>query len=323
LSLHDLSLHRALVLLAVLVGLAAAAITAARLLGGGTHTPLPQLAAMAFWAIPLWLLVALLLVLGRAWPLLAVPVLVLGLHGWWLAPSLTGRLAAAGPGMLLRVLSFNALNGTADPAAIASAVRHERVDVLVLIELTPELEVRLDPLVRGGLPSSNLAASGGASGAGIWSNQPLQALPPQPGTTFATPRALLSTPDGGRLTVTAVHPMSPRFGTVRLWRRDLTLVGDAVRGVQGPQVVAGDFNAGRDHIRFRRLLDEGLVDAADVRGRSGWPGFTWPADTRGPALTRIDHVLVTPGMVGVRDVRTLRLPGSDHLAVLAALVVRV
>jgi endonuclease/exonuclease/phosphatase (EEP) superfamily protein YafD len=52
----------------------------------------------------------------------------------------------------------------------------------------------------------------------------------------------------------------------------------AIEQTRGPQVVAGDLNATRDHAPFRRLLDAGLVDAADAQGWSAWPGMTWPAD---------------------------------------------
>jgi endonuclease/exonuclease/phosphatase family metal-dependent hydrolase len=84
-------------------------------------------------------------------------------------------------------------------------------------------------------------------------------------------------------------------------------------------VVLGDFNADRDHAPFRRLLDTGLRDAHDERGRG--LARTFPSWL--PVL-HLDHVLVRDGngaRVVVRDVREVRLPGSDHLTVVTDLAV--
>lgn len=323
---------------AVLVALPALAITAARLLGGGMHTPLPQLAAMSFWAIPLWLVAFGLLLLARAWPALAVPVLALALHGYWVMPTFSGTPIVDGTqasggaqasggtqasgGQVLRVLSFNAHLGEADPAAIAAAARQQRVDLLIVVELTGELQQQLGPLLAPDFGYSSGTGRFGPAGTGMWSRRPLTELPPQEGTTFGTVRARLDLGGDRTVAVTAVHTVSPRPGQVQRWLRDLALIRQTASSTEGQQIIAGDFNAGRDHRAFRELLDVPLADAADVRGRAGWPGFTWPADRPGPPLTRIDHVLVTPGSVGASGVQTLRLPGSDHLAVLATLVVR-
>lgn len=308
-------------MLATLLALAAAPITVARVLGGGWHSPVPQLASLALWVVPVWLLAALLLVLSRSWLLLAVPVLALVLHAVWLLPTLTGPRAPDGEGRTLQVLTVNAHLGLADPEGILAAVRRHRVDVLVVVELTSELQASLAPLLASELPFTSATGRGGPAGSGIWARQQLDQMPPQPGTTFVTPRGRLNL-DGTEVTVTAVHTVSPRVGQVQRWQGDLALIRQTVDAQPGPQLVLGDFNAGRDHAGFRRLLDVGLVDAADMRGRTGWPGFTWPADQPGPPFTMLDHVLVTPDLFGVRAVRTLQLPDTDHLAVLATLVVR-
>jgi len=86
----------------------------------------------------------------------------------------------------------------------------------------------------------------------------------------------------------------------------------------GPQIVAGDFNASRDHRPFRDILAAGFADSADIARRRPWPGFTWPADRRWPPLMRLDHILVSPG-IRVSEARTVKIPGTDHRAVLAVL----
>jgi endonuclease/exonuclease/phosphatase family metal-dependent hydrolase len=85
-------------------------------------------------------------------------------------------------------------------------------------------------------------------------------------------------------------------------------------------VVAGDFNADRDHAAFRGLLDAGLTDVHDALGR----GLARTFPTGMPVL-QLDHVLVRDGAGGrltPLEVREVRVPGSDHLGVLADLAVQ-
>ena len=86
----------------------------------------------------------------------------------------------------------------------------------------------------------------------------------------------------------------------------------------GPQLVAGDFNASRDHRPFRELLAAGLVDCADVSQNRSRPGFTGPAKGRALPVMRLDHVLV-PRTATVPMTRTVRIPGTDHHGVLAVI----
>ena len=84
------------------------------------------------------------------------------------------------------------------------------------------------------------------------------------------------------------------------------------------QILAGDFNATLDHSEFRALLDRGYLDAADAAGE-GWTP-TWPAppkQRRALPLT-IDHILVDR-RVRVEKVTVVRIPRSDHRAVIAVL----
>jgi endonuclease/exonuclease/phosphatase family metal-dependent hydrolase len=89
-------------------------------------------------------------------------------------------------------------------------------------------------------------------------------------------------------------------------------------GADGLRILAGDFNGTLDHREMRRLLDAGYHDAADATGQGLRP--TWPTrhGLPAPPLT-IDHVLVDP-RVRVRSVRVRDIPGSDHRAVVAELV---
>ena len=106
-------------------------------------------------------------------------------------------------------------------------------------------------------------------------------------------------------------------GYARAWRRELAVLRQTLAAVDGPQLVAGDFNAARDHRPFRELLAAGLVDCADVSQNRSWPGFTWPAEGRALPVMRLDHVLVSRTAT-VRMTRAIRVPRTDHRGVLAA-----
>jgi endonuclease/exonuclease/phosphatase family metal-dependent hydrolase len=103
-----------------------------------------------------------------------------------------------------------------------------------------------------------------------------------------------------------------------MWQRELALIRQALATVDGPQVVAGDFNASRDHRPFRDLLAAGFLDCADSSQNRSWPGFTWPAARGRLPVMRLDHVLVSRTAT-VRMTRVIRLPRTDHHGVLAAI----
>jgi endonuclease/exonuclease/phosphatase (EEP) superfamily protein YafD len=257
--------------------------------------------------------------------------------GWWLAGLLALPAAALAAGQLprrrpparrdqgvptaagLRILTLNALFGGADPAAVVDAIRRLRVDVLAVQELTPGLVSGLAQAgLSGLLPFRHAEPDPGAAGAGLWSRWELTPLPPAGGMLFVAPSARI-TVAGRPVVLRAVHPVAPIMGRQRDWHRDLGRLREAmVAAADGPQVVAGDFNASRDHRPFRDLLAAGFADSADIARQRPWPGFTWPANRRWPPVMRLDHILVSPG-IAVSEARTVKIPGTDHRAVLAVL----
>ena len=93
--------------------------------------------------------------------------------------------------------------------------------------------------------------------------------------------------------------------------------------LDGPVVLAGDFNATMDHRWMRELVGRGFDDAV-VQARSRWQP-TWPSagevsvlGLRPPSLLQLDHVLVNRGL-RARGTMSLTIPGTDHRAVLAVL----
>lgn len=138
--------------------------------------------------------------------------------------------------------------------------------------------------------------------------------------------AAVSTPDQEAVSVTLngaaavlvpVDAPGPQAG-VGLWNDALDLVGQvSARAAQGglPVIVAGDFNATREHLPVRRLVGDGLlVDAAAASG-SGWIP-TFPADRWHPAVIQIDHVLVSPSLEVAR-VEAMRVGDNAHMGLVA------
>jgi endonuclease/exonuclease/phosphatase (EEP) superfamily protein YafD len=305
----------------------------ARLVGGYPPNPVPELAALAPLAV-VPAVAAVIVAAFAAWwlaVLLAIPAAVLVM---WQMPPLRRPRSRAAPSrgtasamtaFRLRLFTLNALGGAADPAAVLQILRQYDVDVLSVQELTPAM---VDRLAAAGLtevlPFSHLDARPGPWGTGWWARWPLTPLEPVPGLRSAAPRARIDPPGGFPVTLTAVHPRAPVYlraplrGYGPAWRRELAVIRQTLAAVDGLQVVAGDFNATRDHRPFRELLTAGFVDCADVSQNRSWPGFTWPAEGRALPVMRLDHVLVSRTAT-VLMTRAIRVPHTDHRGVLAVI----
>ena len=231
--------------------------------------------------------------------------------------------AIAGPesearGPRLVVMTSNAYVGQADARAILRIAREHDVDVLSLQELRPELMRRLDRL--GALeqfPGRSVDPRAGASGSGVLSRRPLEAVEAAPNAKgHAQPEVVPRVPGAPPVWVKAVHPSPPISATEAAgWQEALAaLPGADARG--DVEIMAGDFNATLDHRELRALLDRGWVDAADSVGAG--LTWTWPAKRRRALPLTIDHVLVDR-QVRVEDVTVVNVPGSDHRAVIAQL----
>ena len=219
------------------------------------------------------------------------------------------------------VLTGNMRLGTADAESIVAAASRTRADVVALEELTPQAVARLKAAgLNNAYPYSQLAASPRAAGVGLWSDRPISTPRRYGGLVFNA--VSVSVVVGGNpsksLTVFATHMVAPWPGSTALWQHDLQSLGAILRSTHGPIVDAGDFNATLDHPQFRRLLSVADVkDSAQLAGNARIA--TFPADTALPPIIGIDHVLSRDAPAV--SVRTVRLPGSDHLGLVARLAV--
>lgn len=241
------------------------------------------------------------------------------------AGALGGGARAATPSAAtLNLVSFNILADQHSPDELMAWLAGGPADVLVLLEATPAWHSRLARL-KPVYPHSVLAVPredpspyhdgefAVRSGIAILSRRPLSDVrvfyPAGPFKPAVTAR--LAT-DGGDITIAAAHPKSPMTAS-GLAERDRYFRGlaDALAVVEGPLVVAGDFNATPYTPRFRGLVTRLRLDPPPLAPA------TFPA-LAGPFGLAIDHVLVR----GVRLERLDALPpmGSDHRGLLARLV---
>jgi endonuclease/exonuclease/phosphatase (EEP) superfamily protein YafD len=216
----------------------------------------------------------------------------------------------------LTVLAANVYLGSADPAGLIELVDRYRPDLLSVEELTPSFVAKMRWLgIERRLPYSVLMPRPGGRGGGLYGRYPLRRLAAQTHFAFRMPRAMLTLPDGRRLRAIAVHPPPPNMGYEN-WRRPLERLPSA--GTGPPWVLAGDFNSSLDQAEFREVLDSGYRDAGDATGKGLQP--TWPSSRVFPwGLMTIDHILADRRL-GIADYGVAALPGSDHRAIHAELV---
>jgi endonuclease/exonuclease/phosphatase (EEP) superfamily protein YafD len=226
-------------------------------------------------------------------------------------------------GRAFRVVSANLWHGRADAAAFARLVAALGADAVAVQELGP---AQADALARV-LPWGLLAPARDYSGMGIALRHPgaVRRIPLPCRDAHVAEVAATPGEDGDGLEVVNVHLMAPHvrplWRTLRTRRRQVRSLVDYLEGTAGRRrVLVGDLNATPLWPAYRRLAAR-LSDAAlEVARRQGTrPRPTWGPGPRARRLLRIDHVLVSG--VAVRDVHVVPIPGGDHHALVADLLV--
>ncbi len=222
----------------------------------------------------------------------------------------------------LRVMQANIYLGQADTADLARTVADRRIDVLTVVELTPDAVGRIDRSgLRARLPFVYLDPRDGGSGAGIYSRFPLTDRHALAGMEHANLRAVADVPGVGRRALYVLHPIPPYPEPAWKWDLELRRLAGALRAEQLPLIIGADFNSTYDHRRFRDLLSGSsspgspqLTDAAEHLGTG--IVATYPADRTIPPMLALDRVLTRAGPVPTSFV-AVDLPGSDHRGVVA------
>lgn len=288
------------------------------------------------WFILVGLLALVLALLSSKWFTALLMIICLAVNISWQYPFYSGEgdlpdralkaVTAESPDRAddtARVMTMNVYKGRADADAIVKAVRDNRVEVLALQETTAPF---LDRLHQAGilkyLPYEQTASADKKYGNGLWTAAPMESPAKDDVNSVASQMPAGYVPfSGGRTRVrfVSVHTTSPTKGYWSMWKRSLGEVGN-LKGHQDTRyVLLGDFNATWDHAPFRDLLGDRFQDAARQAGHGMTP--TWPADRTGvPRLVAIDHIVVDKG-IRAGQLKTLKIAGSDHDALLGTLVV--
>jgi endonuclease/exonuclease/phosphatase (EEP) superfamily protein YafD len=235
--------------------------------------------------------------------------------GALLVPRLLSEEQPPADGDRLRIMSLNLYLGRADAHTVVRIAREQKIDVLVLPELTQQEDAALS---REGLedllPNRVYDTDTSGSGTAVLSSLPLRQIVLMDETTLAQPSMVVDLPGNDDVELTAVH-IQPgvRSGTAATWRREL---GELPRPDERVRVLAGDFNASLDHAAFRAVVDRGYADAAESTGNglvATWSNWPWA-----PPVT-IDHILADDrcafGSYAVVDV-----PGTDHNALVSEII---
>jgi endonuclease/exonuclease/phosphatase (EEP) superfamily protein YafD len=224
----------------------------------------------------------------------------------------------------IRLLSSNLRHGQADAAVLVN-LANSSADIITVSELTTEEVQRLQ---RAGIdvafPYSHLLPGAGAGAIGIWSRYPLTVLSAPRHRRVSIPAARLKIP-GLRFEplLASVHVFSPvayDSNTVDEWRGGMAAAKaqlDNFARIAGPAavIIGGDYNSTPDMRQFRDLLTNGYRDAVEQSGSGFAP--TFPSNRKFPPVITIDHVLTRNAAAA--SVRTIKVPGTDHRALLATI----
>ena len=267
-----------------------------------------------------------------------VLLLVAGAHGGVLVTrGLRQRPVDAGA---VSVLSLNTEREGADIEAVAELADAVGADILVLPETTQRYGRRLAEALTEQKKESGAQPQGFAvfSDTSMPSDLAEQGIDQNSDPAYST-TVLVATRLGGyrqveetagagfgtvRLepesgdgpVIVGAHTYPPLPGAMTWWRSSVTDVASLCRRPSAGLIVAGDFNATRDHAPLRNL--GGCISAGEQAGIGGLA--TWPSSTGTTLLgATIDHVLVDGTVWEGKKGRVVTIPGTDHRAVVVQL----
>lgn len=326
--------------------LIAAVCSIAALLGTATHILpeeiqawpyMPIVVSLVPWFTLLAVIALICAIISKRVTSIVLAILAIGLQMFWQYPFFVSQSAklpraaiAAVSGASIntddgyaRLMTCNVYKGRADAREIVDLVRSEHVEVLALQETT---DAFVDDLNRAGiasyLPYAQVSSSDGVYGNGLWSASPLDDPSDDDVDSSASfmPGGTVSFNGGAtQVRFVSVHTTSPTNDYWQQWKRSLDELSKLRFDTSRRYVFMGDFNATYDHTPFRNILGNRFSDASRQAGEG--LKFSWPANVDYvPSFAGIDHIVLDSGMQA-GQVRTVKVDGSDHKALLA--IVRV
>jgi endonuclease/exonuclease/phosphatase (EEP) superfamily protein YafD len=274
--------------------------------------------ALTYWAfLPIYVVLAMAIAMGRR-GLAAFAAVVVLAHVVLVWPSLGDAAAIprdARTAPRVRVVSANLLFDNAESDALLRELAATNADVLALQELS---HAWLDELRGSALwdryPYRLVEIPRDVTGSAIFSKLPLRDTAVQ--VARHSPLLSATVDVGGRaVRIANIHPNAPAFH-YPAWARYTERVDELVRDATGRLVVVGDYNATQFNRWLGDLADLGLRSVHEDLGRG--TATTWPNGQLTALPIRLDHVMVSAGVVGL-TIREGDGPGSDHRPVITDL----
>lgn len=221
---------------------------------------------------------------------------------------------AAGVGVSVKLMTFNVLWSQQRPDDIAAFIRAEQPDIVVLQEVHRRTGEALNASLRDAYPHRRFCNDWTGCDSAILSKWPIRDSRHILRSENAPPAisSVVQIDGYGSVRVVGVHFMNP--SDPRRQQRELEWLIQHVRASNEAVIVAGDLNLTPWTAALRQLERRtGLTRATGLGG-------TWPATSRFiPPLFPIDHVLAPTGVAVMAARRGPKL-GSDHLPVIATLL---
>jgi vancomycin resistance protein VanJ len=236
----------------------------------------------------------------------------------------------------LTIMTFNVGNGLATPELLVRLLRHSGADVIGLQELSAEQADAVDRLARDRYPY-RIVRGTGFEGRGLLSRHPIaeqewmHLIPHRPDL-----RAVVEV-DGRPVTIFVAHPPPPKVSRqgVIFDPETIAQIDQLAENVAGtaPALLLGDFNMTARNPKYAHLVASGLIDAFEAAGTGRGATFpTRPGRIRTmnhrmtwmplPPVGRVDYIWVTPEFELQRAWVGRANAGSDHLPVLARVILR-
>jgi endonuclease/exonuclease/phosphatase (EEP) superfamily protein YafD len=241
----------------------------------------------------------------RRWLLAVIGAVAAGWAGFAVLDD--GACPAVAGGQPLRLMTFNLLSTNYETDLVAQRVREFDPDVVVFQEYG-QVQLALRELLADAYPHQVECANERGCRLGLFAKLPWAEAAAEARTESTPPMLTATFAAGGdrpAFTIVNTHLARPTQGGG--WQlRDLAGLSDHIAGLEGPLVVAGDFNA--------TPWSFALQGFRTSTGLCGAPGYrpSWPAWADAVGLP-IDQVFVSPG-VGV-TAEVLAPAGSDHLPI--------
>lgn len=242
-------------------------------------------------------------------------LLVSALHASFVLPWYFDKPAAR-DGVELRVLVANILSDNDEHEKLLALIEAEQPDLVCLLEVTPRWVESLGRL-DARYPHRIVEPRTGNFGIALYAKHAIGAATVIDSAPLDLPTIVATVGVAGRaVQVVATHPMTPlRKAGYEARNTQLDGIARLLQRGNGRRILVGDLNTTMWERKYRWL--ENRTWLRNVRRGFGilpsWPTF-FPV-----ALIPIDHILVSDD-IGVRDVRTGPHIGSDHLPLVATLV---